>query len=205
MTEIQQAHALTPLLTSPENELPQFPFLTLLVTGKHTLLLLARSKTSFQTLATTGDESVGHAFDKVAKLLELEWKDVGPGAALEAFCKTSTEEAVLVSDVPAMPEPLRGRLAFSYSGLHGTVEKFIRLRGGIDSLDDHTKRSLARSFQNGAIMQLEKKLKLGLDWCKQNNEHMKHVVVSGGVASNALLRTRHVTTFAHPLSTGFSS
>jgi N6-L-threonylcarbamoyladenine synthase len=52
-----QAHALTPFLTEPEP--PQFPFLTLLLSGGHTLLLLARSETSFEILATTHDESIG--------------------------------------------------------------------------------------------------------------------------------------------------
>ncbi|KAI0700901.1 glycoprotease [Cytidiella melzeri] len=185
-----QAHALTPMLTSSHDSLPQFPFLTLLVTGKHTLLLLARSTTSFQTLATTNDESVGHAFDKVAKLLELQWKDVGPGAALEAFCKTPLDEEVQEKDVPQMPDPLRGRLSFSYSGLHGTVEKFIRLQGGINSLSIPTRVALARSFQSGAIRQLEKKLRLGLEWCRQRDIRIRHVVVSGGVACNSLLRSR---------------
>ncbi|KAI0093318.1 glycoprotease family-domain-containing protein [Irpex rosettiformis] len=184
-----QAHALTPLLTEQE-ETPQFPFLTLLVTGKHTLLLLARSQTSFRTLATTNDESVGHAYDKVAGLLALEWSNIGPGAALEAFCKTPLNDISPAMDVPLMPDPLRGRLAFSYSGLHGTVERFIRIQGGIESLDQATKVALARSFQDGAIRQLEKKLKLALDYCQQQDVHIRHVVLSGGVASNMLLRDR---------------
>lgn len=53
----QQAHALTPFLT--ESEPPRFPFMTLLLSGGHTLLLLARSETSFKILATTHDESIG--------------------------------------------------------------------------------------------------------------------------------------------------
>ncbi|KAI0812458.1 Gcp-like domain-containing protein [Irpex lacteus] len=184
-----QAHALTPLLTEREN-IPEFPFLTLLVTGKHTLLLLAKSKTSFKVLATTGDESVGHAYDKVAKLLALEWKDIGPGAALEAFCKLPVESRELPTDIPDMPVPLRGRLAFSYSGLHSAVEKYIRLRGGIHSLDHPTKVALAQAFQDAAIKQLEKKLVLALDYCRQQHVQIRHVVLSGGVASNLLLRDR---------------
>ncbi|CDO76685.1 hypothetical protein BN946_scf184677.g5 [Trametes cinnabarina] len=67
-----QAHALTPLLTSPPSELPQFPFLTLLVSGGHTLLLLASSRTSFRILATTLDESIGNAYDKSRPKWSLE-------------------------------------------------------------------------------------------------------------------------------------
>lgn len=54
----QQAHALTPFLT--EETPPSFPFLTLLLSGGHTLLLLARSETNFKILATTQDESIGY-------------------------------------------------------------------------------------------------------------------------------------------------
>lgn len=53
----QQAHALTPFLT--ETTPPTFPFLTLLLSGGHTLLLLARSESNFKILATTQDESIG--------------------------------------------------------------------------------------------------------------------------------------------------
>ncbi len=161
------------------------------MTGKHTLLLLAKSKTSFKVLATTGDESVGHAYDKVAKLLALEWKDIGPGAALEAFCKHPVESEELPTDIPNMPVPLRGRLAFSYSGLHSAVEKYIRLRDGIQSLDHPTKVALAQAFQDAAIKQLEKKLVLALDYCRQQHVQIRHVVLSGGVASNLLLRDRY--------------
>ncbi len=53
----QQAHALTSLLT--ESDPPKFPFLTLLVSGGHTLLLLAYSPTRFKILATTVDSAIG--------------------------------------------------------------------------------------------------------------------------------------------------
>ncbi|KAG1863731.1 hypothetical protein F4604DRAFT_1040059 [Suillus subluteus] len=56
-------------LATPTADLPQFPFLTLLISGGHTLLLLASSLTSFQILATTADGSIGRAFDKAARAL----------------------------------------------------------------------------------------------------------------------------------------
>ncbi|SCZ96572.1 BZ3500_MvSof-1268-A1-R1_Chr4-4g07438 [Microbotryum saponariae] len=54
---LSQAHALTPFLTSAIP--PKFPFLTLLLSGGHTLLLFASSETEFKILATTHDESIG--------------------------------------------------------------------------------------------------------------------------------------------------
>ena len=116
---------------------------------------------------------------------------------MEAFCKSLPDGQHSTEDVPPMPDPLRGRLAFSYSGLHGTVEKFIRLRGGIESLDQMTRVALARSFQDGAIRQIEMKLKLGLDYCRQKDVHIRHVVLSGGVASNQVLRQRYDPTLVY--------
>ena len=64
-----QAHALTPMIS--EAVPPAFPFLTLLVSGGHTLLLLARSESRFKILATAKDESIGMSFDKAARDLKV--------------------------------------------------------------------------------------------------------------------------------------
>jgi len=168
--------------------MPQFPFLTLLVSGGHTLLLLATSLSSFRVLATTCDESIGRAFDKVSRMLELAWTDRGPGAALEQFCAGGESEEQI--DIPTAPRPMHSRLAFSYAGLHSFVQRFICSHGGIENLDLKTRRALAREFQTAAITQLEEKLTLGLKWCTQMDIKIRHVVVSGGVASNSFMRER---------------
>jgi N6-L-threonylcarbamoyladenine synthase len=190
MSILQQAHALTPLLTQPMEDLPRFPFLALLVSGGHTLLLLAISLTSFRTLASTADESIGRAFDKVSRHLCLKWTEHGPGAALERFCAQEDDEESRSIDVPQMAIPVPGQLMFSFSGLHSTVERYIFSRGGIQQLDTATRRALARSFQTGAVAQLEEKICLGFRWCERRDVKIRHMVVSGGVASNSFLRAR---------------
>ncbi len=184
----QQAHALTPFLTSTPSALPEFPFLTLLVSGGHTLLLLASSRTSFRILATTLDESIGNAYDKVAKLLQIPYANRAAGAALERFARSPAVAGE--GDVPEvlMPRPMRGRLAFSYTGLHSTVERFLDARRG--ELDERTKLGIAKSFQIAAVAQLEEKLVLGMRKCAQEGVKIRSVVVSGGVASNVFLRER---------------
>jgi N6-L-threonylcarbamoyladenine synthase len=193
----KQAHALTPLLTSPTAEVPQFPFLTLLVSGGHTLLLLAQTRTSFHMLATTTDESIGRSFDKVSRILGLEWSTSGPGAALEEFCTTAhadegDPEHLTAANIPSMPRILPNELVFSYSGLHSIVERYVTRHGGAGNLSTGTKRALARAFQTAAVTQLEEKLLLGLKWCARKRIAVRHVVVSGGVASNMYLRNRSV-------------
>jgi N6-L-threonylcarbamoyladenine synthase len=148
---------------------------------------------SFQTLATTADESIGRAFDKVSRLLGLSWGDRGLGAALEQFCaeRDDTDSAGDTNmDLPALPRPMHAQLAFSYSGLHSSIERYIHSRGGLQKLDLPAKRAIARAFQKSAVLQLEEKLSLGLKWCAQRHVNVHHVIVSGGVASNAFLRER---------------
>ncbi|TBU38495.1 peptidase M22 glycoprotease [Dichomitus squalens] len=178
-----QAHALTPFLTSPPDQLPQYPFLTLLVSGGHTLLLLATSPTSFRILAATLDEAVGNAYDKVAKLLRIPYEGKAAGAAIERLCASEGEGA----EIP-MPRPIRGRLAFSYTGLHSAVERFLHARKG--EVDERTKVGIARSFQKAAVGQLEDKLVLGMRQCAKEGLRVRCLVVSGGVASNQYLRDR---------------
>jgi N6-L-threonylcarbamoyladenine synthase len=192
-----QAHALTPFLTTPQTDIPQFPFLTLLVSGGHTLLLLAISLTSYRILATTVDESVGRAFDKVSRRLNIPWAGIGPGAALEQFCATDLPGIELPEIDPPLstPRSMRGQLVFSYSGLHSAIERFITAHDGVQNLDLPTKLALARGFQTTAVSQLEEKLGLGLKWCERQNVLVRHVVVSGGVASNTFLRGRFVISF----------
>ncbi|KLO09497.1 peptidase M22, glycoprotease [Schizopora paradoxa] len=190
-----QAHALTPLLTSSEEEVPEFPFLTLLVSGGHTLLLLAESPMKFTQLATTPDEAIGRAIDKVARDIGLEWSSFGPGAALEKFCMDENLpcDAAELPEVPTFPSVMPGRLAFSFSGLHSWVDRYISQNRDPSTGDLNVmhKVAVARSFQYMAFKQLEEKLVLAIEFCERNSGKMRplrHVVVSGGVASNTLLR-----------------
>ncbi|KAF8705989.1 putativetRNA N6-adenosine threonylcarbamoyltransferase, mitochondrial, partial [Rhizoctonia solani] len=213
----QQAHALTALYTS--QPAPEFPFLTLLVSGGHTLLLLARSRSHFTILATTGDESVGNAFDRVARLLDIPWSNErSAGASLERFAEQASSSTVSFS----IPSP--GKLVFSYSGLISAVRSHIlkrsdpkmvvklpdlppnssmkhpptpkrelvreRLRLTVAQMSLDERRDIAASFQKAAIGQLEEKLKLGLKQCVRLGVNPGSIVVSGGVASNSYLRSR---------------
>lgn len=181
----QQAHALTPLLTTPIDQLPKFPFLTLLISGGHTLLLLATSKTEFRVLATTVDESIGRSFDKVARLLGLAWGTKGLGATLEELC---LKDIAKPPDVGSFSVPMPGKLAFSYSCLHSSIERYIT--SARTPLTEPHKVALARAFQDAAARQLCAKLILGFKQLAMRDIKPKHVVVSGGVASNSFLREK---------------
>jgi N6-L-threonylcarbamoyladenine synthase len=113
---------------------------------------------------------------------------MGAGAALEQFCAQSLDSSL--SNIPSFPRPMKGKLGFSYSSLHSHVDRHIESRGGIDKFDVLTKLALARAFQTAAVLHLEDKLRLALDWCFENNVEIQDLVISGGVASNMYLQDR---------------
>ncbi|SGZ35409.1 BQ5605_C060g12725 [Microbotryum silenes-dioicae] len=202
---LSQAHALTPFLTSAIP--PKFPFLTLLLSGGHTLLLFASSETEFNILATTHDESIGASFDKAARDLEIPWSlgAGSPGAALEAFAfpprpnpTTSTRTELTTSTdqdlapppgvVPHFSQPFPRQLAFSFSGARSQLDRII---ADDPSMEEGRKRLLARSFMQATVKQVEDKVALALGMKEPRGmRDVKHLVVSGGVASNSYLRTR---------------
>lgn len=186
-----QAHALTALLTEPPAIRPAFPFLTLLVSGGHTLLVLATSPFRFKILATTRDEAVGNAYDKVARALGVPgWAALGPGAALEAFCEPMPAEKEETS-VPRFKLGMtRHADALSFTGPHTQVDRIISRAGGIEALNEETRRDVAREFQREAVGQLVRKTRWALGQCQEQGHTVRHVVVSGGVASNQYLRAR---------------
>ncbi|KAI9059105.1 hypothetical protein FKP32DRAFT_1688230 [Trametes sanguinea] len=141
-------------------------------------------------LATTLDESIGNAYDKVAKLLKIPLQGRAPGAALERYC--TSEPPGAEEDAPDIPMPtaMPGKLAFSYSAPHSAVERFLAARGGAGELDERTRVRLARGFQRAAVGQLEEKLVLGMRELARQGVKVTSLVVSGGVASNAFLRER---------------
>ncbi|KAJ7072499.1 glycoprotease family-domain-containing protein [Mycena amicta] len=178
-----QAHALTVNLTYPS----QFPFLCLLISGGHTMIVLATSVWDFRILATTVDRSVGSAIDRVVTLLQIQWTDLGPGPGLEKYCAESAPDEAALDNPPPIIMP--GQLAFSFTGLHSWVERTIHAAGGLENIP---KRAVARAFQSAAFAQLEDKMVLALKWCEKHEHHVKRVVASGGVASNQFLRQRCV-------------
>jgi len=100
-----EGHLLAPML---EDEPPKFPFLALLVSGGHSMLIAVRELGDYRVLGTTLDDAVGEAFDKTAKLLGLGYPG---GPALAALAEEGDEKAF------KFPRPMLNRpnLDFSFS------------------------------------------------------------------------------------------
>ena len=165
-----EGHLLAPML---EEQPPEFPFLALLVSGGHTMLVAVGGLGDYRLLGTTLDDAVGEAFDKTAKLLGLGYPG---GPALAALAEKGNDHAI------ALPRPMLNKpgFDFSFSGLKTAVMLEIRKAEADGSL---CAQDVAASFQRAAVDTLiARAIKAAAA------EGLERIVVAGGVGANKLLR-----------------
>ena len=157
----------------------EVPFLTLLVSGGHTELILVRELGSYEVLGRTRDDAAGEAFDKVAKLLGLL-----PGEGVVAGGRLIAELAE-DGDPKAIdfPRALVDEMDFSFSGLKTSVLHYVC------SLTSQVRTAqlahIAASFQEAVVDALVAKTLLALE-----RADVATVCLAGGVAANQRLRQR---------------
>lgn len=165
----------------------QFPFLTLLVSGGHCQLLLAHDVAKYEVIGGTLDDALGEAYDKTARLLGLRVGG-GGGPALEKLALSGNPRAI------PFPVPMQKRsdCNFSFAGLKTSVRVAIDKLGGDDAVQNDPKvmADVAASFQDTAVRHLEQRTRRALQLCDDHNTGAKTLVVSGGVAANAVVRSR---------------
>ena len=152
----------------------KFPFLGLLVSGGHTELVLARKIGQYQILGQTLDDAAGEAFDKVAKMLGLEY----PGGPIISQLAEDGDMAKFNLPVPMINSQSND---FSFSGLKTAclykIEKIPEKKRDKQFLKD-----FAASFQyaltKSIILKLEKALR---------EYHPRQIVLGGGVINNSYL------------------
>jgi len=167
-----EGHLVAPML---EADPPAYPFLALLVSGGHSMLVWVAQPGAYQVLGSTLDDAVGEAFDKTAKLLGLGYPG---GPALAKLAEEGDENAF------SLPRPMVNRpgFDFSFSGLKTAVMLKVREAEKSGSLDKF-RADLAASFQRAVVDTLVKRtLKAARDRAAER------VVVAGGVGANELLR-----------------
>ncbi len=168
-----EGHLLAPML---EDEPPAYPFLALLVSGGHSMLIAVRDLGDYTLLGTTLDDAVGEAFDKTAKLLGLGYPG---GPALAKLAESGDESAF------SLPRPMLNRpgLDFSFSGLKTAVMLLVRRAQEEGSFEDR-RADIAASFQRAAVDTL-----VGRALQAAEREGLERIVVAGGVGANKLLRS----------------
>ncbi|XP_059318257.1 probable tRNA N6-adenosine threonylcarbamoyltransferase, mitochondrial isoform X2 [Lycium ferocissimum] len=185
-----EAHTLVARLV--EREL-QFPFMALLVSGGHNLLILARDLGDYIQLGTTIDDAIGEAYDKTAKWLGLDLRRSG-GPAVEELAREGDAKSVNFK----VPMKQHKDCNFSYAGLKTQVRlaieaKRINAEISLASASDEERQAradIAASFQRVAVLHLEEKCERAIEWALNIEPSINHLVVSGGVASNKYVRAR---------------
>jgi len=166
-----EGHLLAPML---EADAPEPPFIALLVSGGHTMLVDVQEIGHYTVLGQTLDDAAGEAFDKTAKLLGLPYPG-GPaiaGAALKGSAGRFN-----------FPRPMTNRpgLDFSFSGL----KTFALSTAQDNALDKQTIADIAYAFEDAVTDTLTIKCKRAL---VQTNH--KKLVIAGGVGANSVLREK---------------
>lgn len=166
-----EGHLLAPML---EENKPEFPFLALLVSGGHTLLVDVGGIGQYKIIGESLDDAVGEAFDKTAKMLGLGY----PGGPIisELALKGSTDRY-------KFPRPMVNRpgLDMSFSGL----KTFVLNTWTESDKTQQTKADIAYAFQEAVVDTLAIKCKRAL----KETGHQR-LVIAGGVSANKRLRSR---------------
>ncbi|MBP9722686.1 MAG: tRNA (adenosine(37)-N6)-threonylcarbamoyltransferase complex transferase subunit TsaD [Gammaproteobacteria bacterium] len=170
-----EGHLLAPLL---EDLKPNLPFIALLVSGGHTMLVKVTKLGVYNILGESIDDAAGEAFDKTAKLLGLGYPG---GAALAKLGLTGDANSY------KFPRPLtnfnlnQNNLDFSFSGLKtAALNTYNKSDKSLE-----TKANIAASFQAAVIDTLFIKCKKAL-----LEHNINQLVVAGGVSANLELRSK---------------
>lgn len=170
-----EGHLLAPLL---EDNPPEFPFVALLVSGGHTLLVEVNGIGRYKIIGETLDDAAGEAFDKTAKLLGLDYPG-GPALAKLAQQGNPTRFR--------FPRPMTNRpgLDFSFSGLKTFAITTLRNNSEPEADLPQTRADIARAFEDAVADTMAIKCKRALQ-----QTGLKRLVMAGGVSANQALRSR---------------
>ncbi len=161
-----EGHLFAPLLVAPDLE---FPLVTLLVSGGHTLIVLQRALGDYEVLGETIDDAAGEAYDKVARWLGLGYPG---GPEIDRLAATGSSDAL------ALPVSMTDDgFDLSFSGLKSAVVRQS------DARRDVAVRDVAASFQRAVAEQLLRKVRGALE-----RHEVRGVALAGGVAANSALR-----------------
>jgi len=160
-----EGHLLSPLLDHPDLH---FPFLSLVVSGGHTTLYLAKGLGDYQTLGETVDDAAGEAYDKVARMLNLGYPG---GPAIDHLAAQGNPLSI------ALPRPKVTGLDMSFAGLKTAVRTHLQKHPESPPAD------VAAAFQAAVIGVLMDRIQRAAQ-----STGVHRVSIGGGVAANAGLR-----------------
>ncbi len=154
-------------------EKPSFPFLGVVISGGHTLLLLVKNELEIYKLGSTIDDAAGEAFDKVAKMLGLGY----PGGPKIQELSAKGEK----SEIHFPVARTKNEYDFSFSGLKTSVLRYIQQNFPEGKIPAEDKYNIAKAFQDAVVKALTKRAEKALT----TFDDVKSIAVVGGVAANA--------------------
>lgn len=170
------AHVLSHFIKkNPDDEVPEFPFMCLLISGGNSQIVVAESPRDMKIVGKTIDDAAGEAFDKCAKVMGLPYPG---GPHIDRLAKEGNPKAFRFSR-PHIPE-----LDYSFSGLKTSF--LYTLRDNMKTDPDFIQKNmanLAASLQATIIKILIDKLDKALD-----RYPVRHVAIGGGVSANSGVR-----------------
>jgi len=158
-----------------------FPALALLISGGHTELVHIEKFGVYTNIGETRDDAIGEAFDKVARLLGLEYPG---GPKISKLAAEARKENLINDRVPPLPRPMihSGDLHFSFSGIKTAV---LYLTQKLGELNENDKKAIAREFEDAVTEVVISKCKKAL-----SDTGAQTLVVGGGVSANTYIRER---------------
>ena len=160
------------------DEKPEYPYLSLAVSGGHTLLLLVEDDLNITKLGSTIDDAAGEAFDKVAKMIGLGYPG---GPKVEEYSEWGNPNAI---KFPVAK--LKTEYDFSFSGLKTAVLRHIQKEyQSTENIPEEDKPDIAASFQDAVV----RALGINVEKAIQKFE-IKSLSLVGGVAANKAIRKR---------------
>ncbi|MDT8324626.1 MAG: tRNA (adenosine(37)-N6)-threonylcarbamoyltransferase complex transferase subunit TsaD [Bacteroidota bacterium] len=170
-----EAHLFSPFLQQPQ---PEFPYLGLVVSGGHTLLIEVRNIGDYRLLGSTIDDAAGEAFDKVAKMLDLGYPG---GPEIDRRARRGNPTAIRFA------RPLRdsGDYRFSFSGLKTSVLYHLRDRAvdGVLDMSEDEVDDVCASFQRAVTDVLVVKVMRASAML-----NLRDIAIVGGVSANTGLQ-----------------
>ncbi len=170
-----QAHILAHFINDANEQPPQFPFLCLTVSGGHTMIVLVRDYFDMEIIGKTIDDAAGEAFDKIGKILGLDYP---AGPIVDKLAKEGNSEKF------SFAKPKVENFDYSFSGIKTSVLYFIQKE--IKKNPEFIKENLAdlcASVQKTIVDVLMQKLQ------KAAQElNIKEIAIGGGVSANSGLR-----------------
>lgn len=168
-----EGHLLAPML---EDNAPDYPFVALLVSGGHSMLVDVAGPGRYKILGETLDDAAGEAFDKTAKMMGLPYPG---GPMLSKIAEKGDPQAF------KFPRPMTDRpgMDFSFSGLKTAVRLCIADHAKDEVVPETDQANIAASFQEAVVDTLVIKCKRALKATGRSR-----LVIAGGVSANKRLR-----------------